>query len=139
MGPQESSNTEVHKHQFFGTQPSLWSNDHTFFLLHLPPPGLVSARGSLQPLDQLLPPPGLPTEQALLQKTSPQWTSPVSMISQMVYTLLFATITFSTLSNFPAECQDWETSCEGRSSPLKTAQPTYPPGLCSLLLLTGPG
>ena len=32
------SSTTVHKHQFFGAQVSLWSNNHILSLLHLPNP-----------------------------------------------------------------------------------------------------
>ena len=32
---QESSSTTVQKHQFFGTQPSLWSNSHIYLCIYL--------------------------------------------------------------------------------------------------------
>ena len=103
--------------QHCNSQPSvLWCS--AFFMVQqsytLPPPSPPSdwclLRGPSSPRNNCSP--GLPTEQALLQQASPQWTSPVSMSATWFTHSSSASITFSTLSDFPAECQDWETSCD---------------------------
>ena len=75
--------------QHCNSQPSvLWHS--AFFMVQqsytLPPPSPPSdwclLRGPSSPWTNCSP--GLPTEQALLQQASPQWTSPVSMVSHVV-------------------------------------------------------